>query len=698
MPLTKFKYVPGINTDDTDLTNEVRFRAGNLVRFRFDKAETIGGWERVSSTQFDGIARGAHTWAPSGLTPFIAWGTATKLYTYSGGVITDVTGAREEGTLTDPFQTANGTPTVTVSHTGHGVAVGETVTFSNAAAVGGITVNGAYTVTSVTNPNVYKITHGSNASSTASGGGAVDYVYALPAGNVDGNGSFGYGTGAYGSGPYGVASLNSSLPRVWSLRNYGDNLLAVPTGGGLYEYQPDLTYAEILAGSPALGTGWSGTSAPYTASAGSASNLSWAVDPVMTPGKVYRATFSITWTAGTFQARLDALDIGSAITKSGTYSRLFTAPVSAANFLINKDASGAGTVTAVSVKLEENAYRITSAPASSVGMFVAPNRQVVCYGATEEDGDDNLMNVRWSDIENNRQWTTDPSNLAGEYPLAEGGRCVGGLAGNGRNYVFTDTAAYGMTFTGDSAGVYRFDLLGTGCGLIGKNAVAEHGGMVFWASNNRNFYVYRGGQPEIIPCTVKTDFFDNLSYGQNEKIHCVVLAQYNEVWWFRADTRDGAECSRAVGYNWAEGQWHTHIITRSCGVDQGVFERPIWFGTDGYLYYHETGGTANGDVMSASLETGYFDVGDGDTLAKAVAYQPDFENQAGAVNFTISGRGSARASDITLAAQTVLPSTEWVRFRLLARQIRMVWESTGTPCTWRMGDIIVDVEPRGAKR
>lgn len=79
------------------------------------------------------------------------------------------------GVLTNPFTTTNGSPTVVVAHTAHGIPVGGgpvTATFSGASAVGGITINGTYAVTGV-DANTYTITHGSNATSDATGGGSV---------------------------------------------------------------------------------------------------------------------------------------------------------------------------------------------------------------------------------------------------------------------------------------------------------------------------------------------------------------------------------------------------------------------------------------------------------------------------------------------------------------------------------------------
>jgi len=71
----------------------------------------------------------------------------------------------------NPFSVTNASPTVTVTQAGHGLSTGDTITIAGASAVGGITPSGAYQVTVLT-ANTYTVTHGSNATSTTTGGGS----------------------------------------------------------------------------------------------------------------------------------------------------------------------------------------------------------------------------------------------------------------------------------------------------------------------------------------------------------------------------------------------------------------------------------------------------------------------------------------------------------------------------------------------
>ena len=105
--------------------------------------------------------------------PFTATAVATTANsTYTDSPTNTVLLARQDLLPPNPFTVVNGSPTVTVSHPDHGLFTGMQVTISGAAAVGGITPSGAYTIT-VTGVDTYTFTHGSNATSSTTGGGTA---------------------------------------------------------------------------------------------------------------------------------------------------------------------------------------------------------------------------------------------------------------------------------------------------------------------------------------------------------------------------------------------------------------------------------------------------------------------------------------------------------------------------------------------
>jgi|LakMenEpi03Aug12_release.lakeMendotaPanAssembly.Ray.scaffolds.fasta_scaffold111755_4 hypothetical protein len=105
--------------------------------------------------------------------PFTATAVATTANsTYSDTPTNTVLLARQDLLPPNPFTTVNASAVVTVSHPDHGLFTGTQITVSGAAAVGGITPSGAYVIT-VTSADAYTITHGSNATSGATGGGTA---------------------------------------------------------------------------------------------------------------------------------------------------------------------------------------------------------------------------------------------------------------------------------------------------------------------------------------------------------------------------------------------------------------------------------------------------------------------------------------------------------------------------------------------
>lgn len=148
-------------------------------------------------------------------------------------------------TLSGPFTTTLGSAAVTVTDTAHGRSANDRVIFDSASAVGGITIDGEYTVTSVTDADNYVITHSAAASSGASGGGTVGYTYLIPVGIETTVATGGYGIGGYGSGAYGTSTVTAALSRArtWSFGDMNGRLYANPRGLSIYEWSPARTNA-----------------------------------------------------------------------------------------------------------------------------------------------------------------------------------------------------------------------------------------------------------------------------------------------------------------------------------------------------------------------------------------------------------------------------------------------------------------------
>ena len=244
MPLQKLQFRPGIVQDATDYTNEGGWRDGDKIRFRLGLPETIGGWTRLTASTMLGTCRDLHTWTSLSGTRFVAAGTSQKLYIVDGSDPDDITPIRATTGAGDAtFAATNGSAVLTVSDTAHGCVLGDFVTFSSAASLGGLitaaVLNQEYQVASIVGANSYTIvaTATANASDTGNGGSSTVAAYQINIGLNDAAVGSGWGAGAYSRGTWGSAA-NVSIPsaslRLWSMDNFGEDLLANVRGGGIY--------------------------------------------------------------------------------------------------------------------------------------------------------------------------------------------------------------------------------------------------------------------------------------------------------------------------------------------------------------------------------------------------------------------------------------------------------------------------------
>jgi hypothetical protein len=233
MPLQKLALKPGVNRENTRYTSEGGWYESDKVRFRQGMPEKIGGWERISSNTFLGICRSLHTWVTLVDLTITSVGTHLKYYLENGGAYYDITPIRATVTLTNPFTTVSGSATVTVTDANSGYKDGDFVTFSDASAAGGLTLNGEFQITYATG-NTYTITAASTASSSATGGGTVTAVYQINAGVELEAPLTGWSAGTWGEGTWGNGGTGIESLRIWSQGNFGEDLILGFRGSPLY--------------------------------------------------------------------------------------------------------------------------------------------------------------------------------------------------------------------------------------------------------------------------------------------------------------------------------------------------------------------------------------------------------------------------------------------------------------------------------
>ena len=255
MALKKLVQKAGVNRENTRYTNESGYYESEKIRFRQSTPEKIGGWARISAATFQGVCRSLWNWVTLGGQNLLGVGTNLKFYIESGGAYNDITPLRKTAATlgNNPFQTFVGLATVTVTDATGGYVNGDFVTFSGATAVGGLTLNGEYQLTTIgTSATTYQITASSNATSNAVGGGAsVVAEYQINVGPAYAVPLVGWGAGAWGVGPWGIGSTATSTMRLWSQNNFGEDLLFAPHGGNIYVWKASgsLTTRGVLVSS-----------------------------------------------------------------------------------------------------------------------------------------------------------------------------------------------------------------------------------------------------------------------------------------------------------------------------------------------------------------------------------------------------------------------------------------------------------------
>ena len=184
-----------------------------------------------------------------------------QLQTASGTQYTIIASSAATSTVTSggasyTFSTVNGSSVITAVLNNHGYSVGSQFYVGVSTTVGGLTLFGLYVVASVVDANTFTFSAQNTATSTAGpvsiNSGNINSTYYIAIGPQP-QGS-GFGVGGFGTGGFGLGTTQPSVPGTpvtatdWSLDNFGENLIANPTGGAIYYWSPSgaLQNAQIV--------------------------------------------------------------------------------------------------------------------------------------------------------------------------------------------------------------------------------------------------------------------------------------------------------------------------------------------------------------------------------------------------------------------------------------------------------------------
>jgi len=697
MPLQKILLKPGVNRENTRYTTEGGWYECDKIRFRQGNPESIGGWQRISSTTFTGVCRSLWNWVTLINYNLIGVGTNLKFYIELGGAYYDVTPIRATVTINNnPFVATNGSATITVTDTAHGCVTGDFVTFSGAVGLGGnitaAVLNAQYQVT-VLSVNTYTITASATANATdaaaAGGGASVVAAYQLNVGPATVIPLTGWGAGGWGSGAWGVGSATTVPLQLWNQINYGEDLVFGPRGAGLYYW--DATNGLTTRG-VALNT------------------LGGTVTFTNASPTVVTLTVPLTEGAAVQFAATTSLPTGiSAATTYYAYqvSGLTCNLLDSAGNIVNTTSTGTGVYISdlVDVPVYQNALTV-----SDVSRFI------IVFG-TNDYGSAVLdpMLIRWSNQDDPFNWTPTATNQAGSVRLSHGSEIVTTIQTRQEIVVFTDSSVYSLQYLGPPY-VWGSQLLGDSTSIIGPNAVVQASGIVYWMGVDK-FYMY-DGRIQTLNCDLRRYVFQDINLVQSLQVFAGANEGFNEVWWFYC-----AEGATAVGryiiYNYLENVWYYGTMGRTAWLDSGLQPSPLAATYSYNLVSHEQGlndnETGTAVALNAYISSSEFDIGDGHNFGFVWRVLPDLtfgdsvNSPTGTVptvdmtlyGLTNSGSGSTSSAGAPVASSSTYVITEeftgQIYTRMRGRQMIFKIGSNQVGTAWQLGAPRIDIRQDGRR-
>ncbi len=723
------------------------------------------------------------TGAPLGARTTLAAGTTLKLYVDNNGGIHDITPVEQTISLgSDPISFTNGTAKAEVTITSHEAVVGDYVTLAGSSLGTATTpatseIDGEHRIVGVVDSDTVEVVFPSAADATTTdGGSSMTAALQINVGLDSFLSGGGWGSGAWGSGPWGGAtSLDpSSQLRLWSLDNFGDDLIACVRTGGIYYWDES--------------DGVSTRAVKFNEL--TRRTITLAADPIDTT--ISSATITIHDT-GHDAGPGDTVTISGASAVGGIAAddingeRTVVAVLTDSQYTVTagdtatSTASGGG--SSVQVVYDAGVYYT---PVKALQIMASPSaRHIIAFGANPVGSTTaQPLLVRWCSSEQPAAWRPTPENSAGDYPLSTGSKFIGALRTRREIVIWTDVGLVSMRYVGRPF-VYTFTDIEGGTSMISPNAAANAGGRVYYMDRG-GFYVYAGGVQRL-PCSVRDYVFSRLDLSQSFKVTAGSNEDFSEVIWFYPSTDGSGDNDSYVKFNYDENLWDYGSLERGTwansptksepratqigkqalatdplqittstteftltaashgmrvgdefilegaesvgGVDADVintqwtvkavtsanaftFDVPdtasstatgggsnVVLKKTNHIYAHESGFDADGLPLMSHVETGYFDIDDGEQLQFVDYLIPDLawrgNASTGSLTLTVTMRDYPLGDDKEASESAIVSDTKHCHIRQRGRHMRYKLASGGTGAGWRMGKFRFSVRPDG---
>jgi hypothetical protein len=651
MPFIKLQFKPGVNRDQTDYSNEGGWRECDKIRFRSGYPEKIGGWQKATSSQFQGVCRQMWNWVTTYSDNLMALGTHQKAYIENGGYYNNITPLRLVDPTLDTPDTDNCVYTDTVEPNvvtiqlpvAHLAETGDFVEISGVTGtIGGIPasqINGNHEITVVTGL-AFTIPVTSTVTSsviTGAGGTSIILDFEIRPGYAITTAGYGWGTGTWSRGAWGLGSTEPIFfpQRDWWFDNFDNDLVMNIRNGAGYWW--------------VRGT----TPDPGTALSARAITLQ---------------KYAFDWATATSAPTYTPTEYAEAV------------PTKIMQLLVSQQ--------------DRHLIAFGAVP----------------FGSTNPDDFDPML-IRWADQDTPEDWIPQPTNTAGDIRVSRGSRIVRALPSRQEILVWTDSHLFTLQFLG-TTDVFGLQEYADNISIISSRAVTTAANITYWMGQDK-FYAYTG-RVETLPCTLRNHVFQNINISQADQVVCGTNEQWNEVWWFYP-TNGSDYNNAYVVYNHLERIWYYGTIERTAWLDTALRRYPQGANTPladfsmGQAYNHEDGIDDDADAMVSYIQSSDFDLADGDQFMLCRRIIPDVgfsgstANDA-SVTMQIRSRnfpGSA-LSDNAVDSKPVIETsvdqyTDQVFLRARARQMALKIQSETLGVQWQLGAPRLDAREDGRR-
>ena len=653
--------------------------SSDKIRFVNGRPRKIGGWASIDfnySASMSGKCRTIFSVLLSDKV-YTLLGTHQKLYSLSGTVLTNITPLNVSTTAiassldthyatlgNDPAATTSGSTTVAITDSEASLfAAGDTYTLSGfSGSQNGIPdteLNADHIVRSV-GSGVINIQVTTSATSTGSTGGAsVVRTSGLITVNATGHGQAnGDRTKIAGAADFGGFTASSEVNIEHIIRNVDTNTFDIMTTG--------------TATSSVSGGGGASTTYQVEIDDGSADE-----------------SFGQGYGMGKYGVGL--YGVSKLSTNSKVYPRIWYCD-RYGDVVIGTPGEGTGLYSWDGDSTAAPAL-VTNAPTAINYAFVSDNIAVTFGSSGVENriatSDQNALTT-WSATSTNQVYVDD---------IEGAGRLISHANVNGVNLIFTEGQTYIFRYIGLPL-VWDIAILDANKGIIGPMARHVVNGVAYWMGDN-NFYMWRGGNVEIIPSnstkmsTILNYVFDNINRSQKSKCFAEYVEKYNELR-FHYPSSNSTECDRVACVSLNTFAWWPDTIGRTAAeYPQQLLSYHRMVDSSGVLYYHETTNNNDGSAMTFSLKSPRRYGGKNNAIIVGII--PD-SIQTSDLTVTLNTYAYPQSSTArNTDALTVTPTTEIIPLSSTGRY--WDWSITGSVVdqNWIMGDWMDEIQ-QGSNR